>query len=401
MTGASAPVSIRLENCRAVADHRHALRWHCCGTHPDGPTHGQAEFVNCTLERSGLEGIALSNVVAKSLALRFKDCKVLGVAAKMPNLSPITFGSRPENHEPIGSIALENCVIRESLDRPPIAWGGWTTKLQRDTIRGTITVERGGRTTRYTLDRDTLGKWLPWTTVQDIPPFDMSGVRFEPLRAQPKGDYPLSRWRLRGASEYLVLAEAGQGLSFAVHARAVGSSKGPVAMKLITPTGKTVKLPSPPIGHEKRYDLPAKETGAYRLVCDPGRATVTVGSRTHRVCIVAGMPPMHGFGARGTFHFLVPAGTARFGIKLSGSGSGERLKATVCDPSGNAVQAKDSIAGMHAFAVRRDDASKDAVWSLRIERPSVGALEDWYVELLGLPPLLAASPDALLERVEK
>jgi hypothetical protein len=401
MTGASAPVSIRLENCRATGDHRQALRWHCCGSHPDGPTHGQAEFVNCTLERSGLEGIALSNVVAKSLALCFKGCKVLDVAARMPNLSPITFGSRPENHEPIGNIALENCLIRDSLDRTPIAWGGWTTKLQRDTVRGAITVERSGRTSRYTLDSDTLRKWLPWTAVQDIPPFDLSGVRFGPLRPRPQGDYPLNRWRLRGASEYVVFAEAGRGLTFSVQARAVGSSKGPVAMKLVTPSGRTVKLPSPPVGQDKQYDLAAEETGAYRLVCDPGRATVTVGSRTHRVCIVAGATPMHGFGARGTFHFLVPAGTARFGIKISGSGSGERLKATVCDPLGNAVQAKDSIAGMHGFAVARDDASKDAVWSLRIERPSLGTLEDWYVELLGVPPLLAASPDALLKPVAK
>jgi len=395
MTGASSPVSIRLENCRATGDHRQALRWHCCGTHADGPTHGRAEFVNCTLERSALEGIALSNVIAKSLALSFQDGKVLDVAATMPNLSPITFGSRPENRLAFGNVALENVRIRDSIGRLPIAWGGWTTALDTKSITGSLTVERAGKTTVFPLNPDTLSKWLPWTAVQSIPPIDLAGRKFEPLH--PQGKYVVPPWRLRGQSEYVLFARKGDEVALSVRVRKVGSAQPKTTLKLIAPSGKSAALPRPPADKDKLYRIPVAETGAHRLVADSDRSTFTLGSTTHPLCIVAGAPPLHGFGARGTFYFLVPAGVKEFGVKLGGSGSMERLKASLCDATGKAVQTQDSIATMHAFAHRRDDASKDAVWSLRIERPSKGVLEDWYCELVGVPPLLAPTPDALLK----
>ncbi|NQT86168.1 right-handed parallel beta-helix repeat-containing protein, partial [bacterium] len=399
MTGASEPVSVRLENCRAVRDHRKALRWHACGSHPDGPTRGSAEFVGCTFERSADAGISLSNVIASTFAVRIADCKILDVAAKMPDTAPIAFGSRPGNRLAFGNVALEDCHVRDSLDRQPIAWGGWTSGLDTKTLRGALTVERDGNVTRYTLDRETLSRWIPWTAVQDIPTIALSDLKLEPLR--PKATYVVPNWRLRGQSEYLLFTTAGEEITFAVRARSVGGAKAKVALTLVAPSGKATTLPRPPADKDRLYRMPAAEAGAWRLVADSGRSTVTVGSTTHRMCIVAGTPPLHGFGARGAFHFLVPAGVERFGIKLGGSGSGERLKATVCAPHGNAVQTKDSIASMHAFTVRRADASKGAVWSLRIEKPSKGVLEDWYLELVGVPPLLAPTPAALLKPVKR
>jgi hypothetical protein len=144
------------------------------------------------------------------------------------------------------------------------------------------------------------------------------------------------------------------------------------------------------------YAFEAFEAGAYRIFCEPGRSTVRMLRASHRVCVAAVGGPAHFLGIPGELFVRVPAGVKQFGLKVMGSDFGERAKAALVDPAGKVVEERDAIALPHVFVGRRADASKEEVWSLRVGKPSVGVLEDFYIDVLGVPPLLAGSRGALL-----
>jgi hypothetical protein len=52
---------------------------------------------------------------------------------------------------------------------------------------------------------------------------------------------------------------------------------------------------------------------------------------------------------------------------------------------------------MHQFEVNRPERSPGETWSLRLSRPSRLVMEDHYVDLRGIPPLVATSRDAVLK----
>jgi hypothetical protein len=143
-----------------------------------------------------------------------------------------------------------------------------------------------------------------------------------------------------------------------------------------------------------------EETGAYKIVCEPGGSTVRVSSTSHRLCTYSEDAIMHFFRASGEFFFWVPSGIREFAVKVTGANLGERLKAALHDSSGTLVEEKDNIAQPHVFVVKRDDVSEGEIWSLRVSKPSEGVLEDYYVELLGVPPLVSYSREALLRPAE-
>jgi hypothetical protein len=84
---------------------------------------------------------------------------------------------------------------------------------------------------------------------------------------------------------------------------------------------------------------------------------------------------------------------------MSGGNAAERVKAGLYSPAGELVEEEDSILGRQ-FAVTRERAPAGEIWSLRLDRPSEGVLEDYYVQLQGLPPVLASSRETLLRPVK-
>lgn len=56
----------------------------------------------------------------------------------------------------------------------------------------------------------------------------------------------------------------------------------------------------------------------------------------------------------------------------------------------------DNIVTAHQFEVTLPQPSAGEAWSLRLSMPTKLPMEDYYVDLRGIPPLLAGSRDALL-----
>ncbi|HUT92676.1 MAG TPA: right-handed parallel beta-helix repeat-containing protein [Thermoguttaceae bacterium] len=404
LNGSSDPVSIRIEDCRSVGDARCALRWATRNTHPDGPTKGSAQFTGCTFEKTG-QGVVIAENAARACKLRFVDCQIVDTALKTPDASPITFSAGNDNRANVGGVTFTECLVNDPLDRTPMTFLDWSGTRRVVDVTGTLTVERDGHRTDYSLDEKTLTQWMPWTAMADVPRFPTAGVRFEPVSPEPpKAGYRVCPWRQRELAEYVLFAKAGETASFTVRVLPVRDRTKPVPVQVTAPSGKAVEVPDAPSGKETPYSFPAGETGAHKIVCRPESDTVVVGSTTHPLCTYSDEAQTHFFGARGELFFWVPRAVHTFGVKVTGSNVGERVKAALCGASGSVIEEVDNITRPHLFAVDVEerlgdpkDAPPGEVWSLRISRPTEGVLEDFYVQLLGVPPLLSCSPEALLK----
>ena len=67
------------------------------------------------------------------------------------------------------------------------------------------------------------------------------------------------------------------------------------------------------------------------------------------------------------------------------------------NPEGKVVEQCDDTAQVHQFEVNLSNPSAGEAWSVRLARPTKLAFEDHFVDLRGLPPLLAGSRDALVK----
>jgi hypothetical protein len=155
-------------------------------------------------------------------------------------------------------------------------------------------------------------------------------------------------------------------------------------------------MPAAHGGRETPYNFKAAETGAFRIVCEPRSWTATVNSPGRHLCLYSQSARFHLLGTTGRFWFWVPPGTKEFGVKVSGEEGTERIKAGLYDPAGGKLEEKDNIAEVYQFVASIKDPSSGGIWSLRFDKPGTGVLEDFYVHLQGLPPLLSPARESLL-----
>ncbi|MCA9018619.1 MAG: hypothetical protein KDA74_00625, partial [Planctomycetaceae bacterium] len=74
----------------------------------------------------------------------------------------------------------------------------------------------------------------------------------------------------------------------------------------------------------------------------------------------------------------------------------ERVSATLFDPSGKQVWSEQNINKPKLFTGTPVASETGETWRLVLERPTEGGFEDHYVLLVGIPSLLALSPEELL-----
>jgi hypothetical protein len=151
---------------------------------------------------------------------------------------------------------------------------------------------------------------------------------------------------------------------------------------------------------KQAYTFKATQAGSHRIVCEPGRSTVQVVSSNLPISLYSEWAPFHLLGSTGDVYFYVPAGVEEFGVRLSGGGERENVKAAVYDAAGRKVGEKDNIEA-HQFLLHRIRPAETEIWRLQLRKPSQGVIEDYYVQLQGIPPVLATHPNALPKPVNK
>lgn len=395
----SAEVSVRFENCTS----RGCLRGLVITTGNDeqAAVKGKMEFINCKFEGSEHAGVIINQKPANGCKLRFVKCEVSNTAVKQTAQTPIIFSSGSNNTESIGGVEFVDCTVKDPVDRLPLSYMDSAGGLDLVGVTGTLTVERGNRRTAYKLDQKLLQTWMPHSNFKTIRKFETKGVPYEPAdpAAKPEPFWRCSA-RQRIHAEHLLWAEAGTEAAFTVLLQPVGPNPPPpTPVRMVSPSGKETALADTQPGDGKLYSFAADETGAYKILCDPGSSTAQVYSTTQRVCLYSEASSIHFLGTSGEFFFWVPDGVSEFALKVAGDNPGERVKAALVDPAGNKIDEQDNLAQAHQFVGSRADSSKGEIWSLRLDKPSQGVLEDFYVHFQGIPPVLSCSRQALLKPV--
>jgi hypothetical protein len=395
LNSASRPISIRLEGCRSIGNRRSVSI--SVGNSKEKTVSGVIEFVDCKFEGSEGAGIYIAQKPPFGCKVRFVKCEISDAALKQVTQSPIVFASARGNFEPIGGVEFIDCVVRDKVERLPMAFFN-PAGVELTDVTGTLTLIRDGRATKFELTRELLNEWFPQQAFKVFPKFEVKGAKFVPLI--PEAKFPQgvsSAARLRGVAEFLVWANAGEKVAFTLKVLPVGKVEvRPAKVAITTPSGKVIGMKDAVAERDNDYEFVADETGAFRITCDAGSATVTLSKCTHRFCLFAGEGTFHFLGTVGEFFFLVPKGVREFGVKVMGGDGTELVKVTVRDGVGRVVAERDNIA-LGQFAITRENEESDEIFSIKFERPSIGVLEDFFVQLQGIPPLLAPVREALLK----
>jgi hypothetical protein len=395
LNSASRPISIRLEGCRSIGNRRSVSV--SVGNSKEKTVNGVIEFVDCKFEGSEGAGIYIAQKPPFGCKVRFVKCEISDAALKQVTQSPIMFASARGNFEPIGGVEFIDCVVRDKVERLPMAFFNPAGVELTDVI-GTLTLIRDGRATKFELTRELINEWFPQQAFKVFPKFEVKGAKFVPLFPDAKFPQGVSSTaRLRGVAEFLVWANAGEKVAFTLKVLPVGKVEvRPAKVAITTPSGKVIGMKDAVAERDNDYEFVADETGAFRITCDAGNATVTLSKCTHRFCLFAGEGTFHFLGTVGEFFFLVPKGVREFGVKVMGGDGTELVKVTVRDGVGRVVAERDNIA-LWQFAITRENEESDEIFSVKFERPSIGVLEDFFVQLQGIPPLLAPVREALLK----
>lgn len=394
----SKPVSVKLENCRSVGN-RSGFRIHATNRAGNEPVKGEVVAVNCEFIGSESSALAIGPKPAKGCQVRFERSRIVDSTVERPELAPILLQTRSADPDDAGGVTFVDCTIVDPVKRQPISFHDSAGGRKLVDVSGTLTVEHAGQSETVTLDQATIDEWFPSQAFRRFPPFPGREGPYELLFPSDSRKEWSCNVRQRGKSEWFVWAKAGEEVTLSLQVLPVGrTTPRPTPVSWISPNGKETKLGNAEGTQE--FSFRAEETGAQRIVCDPGSATVRIPKSSHRVGLIAtGRPPFHPLGFAGEVFFYVPEGTEAFGVRVSGDGPSESVKATLRDPSGEIVGQQDNIDG-HQFLIERPGSKAGAVWSLRLERPSKGVLEDYFIELQGLPPVFATSPEALLKPVQ-
>ncbi len=382
MNGASRPVSFRIERCLADGGRRRGVVIWNSAAGTNGPTRGEAVFTDCTFVSATGHVVIVANAVAADSSLTFRNCRI---DARDPAAFPILLSARREAADGIGGVTIDGGRIASAASGSarPLDWRSDGRLRALRSVSGRF--EFVGPEGRQTIEVDdrSLARWFPESRAAALPV-----VPIDPARDLPAAAVPGSSWRLRHEAELAVRAGARDEVQLAVKVEKVGPAPHRIPLRVTGPTGAEVLVRTLEAGDEVRAAFTAAAAGLHRIEAGGGTCAFRIRSPTHALCVAADRRPVHFFGVTGDWAIPVPAGTAGFAVRVVGSGDGEGVKAAVIDPAGRVVQAQDNIAHPHVLLVSTP-AAADAMWRLRIERPSALHLEDYSVQLFGIPPVLA------------
>ena len=388
------PLSLRFENCRSIADGN-------AGASLDLPNDpegfkGRISFVDCRFEGNTGVGIVIKGNAAGGCRVTFEKCSILDPVSENPKATPIVMIADRGNSASVGSVDFGEMVVRGPANRRPISFADMAGVGLRD-VSGTLLVERDGKTEKVVITDKLIAEWMPAAVIKEIPRLTLEGLSLQPVadRAAAPPD-ALRSAVFRGKHELLLQAKRGDTVTMRVDFRQLANYGGKtMPVSVVSPSGLKIDCPGTAFKKTTDTGFQAPETGIYRLSLTSGTNLMAVLSSTHPLLISGEDSPIHLLNATGTFFFWVPAGTRRFGVRVSGEGVGEAVRAALLDPAGDVVEEVDNAAA-HQFEVELPEPSPGRAWGLVLSKPTRIILEDQHIDLRGIPPLLGGSKEGLL-----
>ncbi|MEW6359558.1 MAG: right-handed parallel beta-helix repeat-containing protein [Planctomycetota bacterium] len=401
LTGESAPVSLRMENCVARGTNRVPFSFYTGNEDPAGAVKGLAEFVNCTFADGVGPSITVSRKPASACRLRFVNCRLVNPAKDKPEEPAILFETRVGNTQDVGGVEFDKCALEDPVNHPIMKFTDREGCLRLLDVTGSLTVRRDGVETVHTFTKEWLDGIRVGKLFKRFPKYEAKGVRFEPIAADlSPDDLKLQPFNLRKSGTFVIYARQGEEVAFALRYLQVGKyGGGPMPVAVATPSGKKISLGNVPFKEEASFRFSAAETGLYRLPIDCDANKVQMVSANRPVCISGEEGSIRFISSTGDLYFYVPTGAKEFGIKVFGEGDGEGVGATIFDPDGRKLWEKPTITMPEQFVCTPEPSQTGKAWRITIAKPVGTTMEDFYVDVQGVPPFLAFTPKAALKPV--
>ncbi len=399
LTGKSKPISIRLENCVARGSHSVPFAFTSSNQGPDGPLKGVTECVNCTFTGGNGPGIMIRGKALEDSRIRFVNCRIVDPAPKKPNVSPIELASRAGNMLDIGGVDFVDCTLEDPLDRPALKHQDYGGGLRLLDVTGTLTLKRKGKTTRQTFTQDWLDALPGNKPLKRFPNFDMTRIKLVPATDPVyTGQPPLRPFSIRKQGTFVLYANQGDDVRFSIRHLQVGRYGGdPIRVTVIAPSGKKRSVGEVPFQETAELTFKAAESGIHRIPIKAGANKFQFTACNRPLCVSGEHAPIPFISAVGTYYFFVPQGTTEFGAKVFGQGSGEAVDAAIFDPSGKQVWNYANITTPEQYVANPTPAQTGKAWQIRFTKPKNVTMEDFSLQLQGIPPLLSGAADALLK----
>lgn len=391
----TAPISIRLERCSSKGC-REGVNFYTGNNEPD-TVGGSIEFIDCNFDAPKGTVVNIRQKPVAGCKMVFSNC-VFTMAADSPDKNvPIAFSSVMGARRDVGGVAFANCTINDPVARAPMRFTDASGGLRLGEITGTLKVVNHGKTVTQVLNEALLESWVPSQKLKRFAAVPVKFAQVAPVKPEAAAKWSAPA-RMRDRASWLVFAKAGAEVSLTIKQQAVGKQEvKPAKVSCLSPAGKAMKTKVTGEAGARQVTFTAEETGAYQVVCEPGKGTASVASANAPVAAYGGGVPFHFCSSTGDVYFWVPAGTRSFAVQIAGGGGTERVKAALFDPAGKQVREEDNIESANQMLVETPANYAGGVWHLKTARPSQGVLEDYFVDLQGIAPLLSASPEAVLK----
>lgn len=392
MRASSEPVSMIFENCRAVGNRGNSARI-VTGNGPEESVKGEVQFIDCVFESSNGPGFTLNNNAPEGLRLLLRNVSIIDVAQGSPAHSPIMLMTRQGATLDIGGVTFENVRIRDPLQRRPMHFTDMVGNIKPAEISGNMIIERDGQEVAVELTPEILAEWMPIINLPDIASFDIEGVDFTTVATERDASkFGIPGARLRRFANLVVYAIQGDEVVLQVRHGQVGRSRGAEATVIVSnQTGEEIARETLLFLEETEVRFIAPESGIFHVNAQLSHFLQFIGS-SHPLNLSSQEKPIAFFGGGGQYYFYVPEDTDEFGVKVFGEGIGEAIKATLTNPAGEVVAEEDDVVQARMLMAP----PTPGIWGLRLSRPTNLPMEDYYAELLGVPPFFAPSPDAVL-----
>jgi len=400
LTRNSKPVSIRFENCQSTGKGR-ALS---CTTrnNASGSVTGSIDFENCIFKSTDESPVQFFDKPADVCPITLEKCTIIGPENEDAALAVIQFTARTGVAGEIGGVTFDQCVVKSAAGHPVMSFYDASYIGYVANVTGTLQVHQGNQQHDYRLDAALIQKWMPPSEAGNIAAYQIDAARLQPLDASALfNSTPRRIVCQRALSRYLLYARQGDKVSVQLtYHQLVRYTGSKMPVTVMAPSGKVIPVAVVPFKQSANCEFSALETGVYRINCDPGANFVTVDKSSHRLCLTSKGAPIRLMAATGEFYFWVPAGVEKWAVGVFGGGVGERVSARLFDPSRRQVWSEQNIEKPKLYTGIRKQHSSGELWRLVLERPTKGGFEDHYVQLVGIPAVLALTPGEMLVPVE-
>ena len=205
MNEQSPPISIRFENCTSRGCHRYSTYVGVANRDGGRTVRGKIEYVNCRFEADILAGVYINGNEADGCRVRFEECEIIRRDEKMTRLAPITIEAPRRFDLDVGNIEINNCIIRDTLVRQPLALIASPMTGLRN-VTGSLKVESPSGEQSYILDETQLDEWFPSQgLVARIPRFTFDWKKTRLAVTEVSAKNQVTTFRFRGEAAWLNL----------------------------------------------------------------------------------------------------------------------------------------------------------------------------------------------------